>query len=128
MLTAGRSAAVDGGPHLLRTIVGDQAANLCCFKQSIAHLLLVEGATGDQLEQAGIEHPLGLRRVGHSQDDEVRKRQQTIELLRTMQLADAVDHPLHLGVTEAGPLPGGIIKATAGIATLLAEGIGDTIR
>jgi (E)-4-hydroxy-3-methylbut-2-enyl-diphosphate synthase len=44
------------------------------------------------------------------------------------QLADAVDHPLHLGVTEAGPLPGGLIKATAGIATLLAEGIGDTIR
>jgi (E)-4-hydroxy-3-methylbut-2-enyl-diphosphate synthase len=44
------------------------------------------------------------------------------------QLADAVDHPLHLGVTEAGPMPGGIIKATAGIATLLAEGIGDTIR
>jgi (E)-4-hydroxy-3-methylbut-2-enyl-diphosphate synthase len=44
------------------------------------------------------------------------------------QLADAVDHPLHLGVTEAGPLPGGLIKATAGIGTLLAEGIGDTIR
>jgi (E)-4-hydroxy-3-methylbut-2-enyl-diphosphate synthase len=44
------------------------------------------------------------------------------------QLADTVDHPLHLGVTEAGPLPGGLIKATAGIATLLAEGIGDTIR
>ncbi|HEY3701925.1 MAG TPA: flavodoxin-dependent (E)-4-hydroxy-3-methylbut-2-enyl-diphosphate synthase, partial [Acidimicrobiales bacterium] len=44
------------------------------------------------------------------------------------QLADAVDHPLHLGVTEAGPPPGGLLKATAGIATLLAEGIGDTIR
>jgi len=44
------------------------------------------------------------------------------------QLADATDHPLHLGVTEAGPPPGGIVKATAGIATLLAEGIGDTIR
>src|SRR5690606_34283635 len=43
-------------------------------------------------------------------------------------LADTVDHPLHLGVTEAGPTPGGLIKATAGIATLLAEGIGDTIR
>jgi (E)-4-hydroxy-3-methylbut-2-enyl-diphosphate synthase len=43
-------------------------------------------------------------------------------------LADTVDHPLHLGVTEAGPPPQGIIKATAGIATLLAEGIGDTIR
>jgi (E)-4-hydroxy-3-methylbut-2-enyl-diphosphate synthase len=43
-------------------------------------------------------------------------------------LADTVDHPLHLGVTEAGPPPGGLLKATAGIATLLAEGIGDTIR
>ncbi|PZS19045.1 MAG: 4-hydroxy-3-methylbut-2-en-1-yl diphosphate synthase [Acidimicrobiales bacterium] len=43
-------------------------------------------------------------------------------------LADTVDYPLHLGVTEAGPPPGGLIKATAGIATLLAEGIGDTIR
>jgi (E)-4-hydroxy-3-methylbut-2-enyl-diphosphate synthase len=44
------------------------------------------------------------------------------------QLADATDYPLHLGVTEAGPPPAGVIKATAGIATLLAEGIGDTIR
>jgi (E)-4-hydroxy-3-methylbut-2-enyl-diphosphate synthase len=43
-------------------------------------------------------------------------------------LADATDHPLHLGVTEAGPPPAGLIKGTAGIATLLAEGIGDTIR
>ncbi len=43
-------------------------------------------------------------------------------------LADAVDFPLHLGVTEAG-LPGtGIIKSAVGIGTLLAEGIGDTIR
>jgi (E)-4-hydroxy-3-methylbut-2-enyl-diphosphate synthase len=43
-------------------------------------------------------------------------------------LAETVDHPLHLGVTEAGPPPAGLIKATAGIATLLSEGIGDTIR
>src|SRR4051812_4894922 len=43
-------------------------------------------------------------------------------------LADTVDHPLHLGVTEAGPPPAGLIKGTAGIGTLLAEGIGDTIR
>jgi (E)-4-hydroxy-3-methylbut-2-enyl-diphosphate synthase len=43
-------------------------------------------------------------------------------------LSEAVDIPLHLGVTEAGPLPGGLVKSTAGIATLLSEGIGDTIR
>jgi (E)-4-hydroxy-3-methylbut-2-enyl-diphosphate synthase len=44
------------------------------------------------------------------------------------QLADVTDHPLHLGVTEAGPPPAGLVKATAGISTLLLEGIGDTIR
>ena len=43
-------------------------------------------------------------------------------------LADTVDYPLHLGVTEAGPPPGGLIKSVAGIGTLLMEGIGDTIR
>src|SRR4051794_23304878 len=44
------------------------------------------------------------------------------------QLSDVVDYPLHLGVTEAGPPPAGLLKATAGMATLLLEGIGDTIR
>jgi (E)-4-hydroxy-3-methylbut-2-enyl-diphosphate synthase len=43
-------------------------------------------------------------------------------------LAEAVPYPLHLGVTEAGPPPGGLIKSVAGISTLLLEGIGDTIR
>ena len=43
-------------------------------------------------------------------------------------LAETVEYPLHLGVTEAGPLPGGLIKSIAGISTLLSEGIGDTIR
>ncbi len=43
-------------------------------------------------------------------------------------LADTTDYPLHLGVTEAGPPPGGLIKSVAGISTLLGEGIGDTIR
>jgi len=39
-----------------------------------------------------------------------------------------MDYPQHLGVTEAGDGEYGRIKSTAGIATLLAEGIGDTIR
>lgn len=39
-----------------------------------------------------------------------------------------MDYPLHLGVTEAGDGEYGRIKSTAGIATLLADGIGDTIR
>ncbi len=43
-------------------------------------------------------------------------------------LAQRSDYPLHLGVTEAGPLKSGSIKSAVGIGTLLAEGIGDTIR
>ena len=41
---------------------------------------------------------------------------------------EGMDYPLHLGVTEAGDGEYGRIKSTAGIGTLLAEGIGDTIR
>ena len=44
------------------------------------------------------------------------------------QLAEKCDYPLHLGVTEAGPMPMGGVKSAVGIGTLLAEGIGDTIR
>jgi len=43
-------------------------------------------------------------------------------------LAEGCDYPLHLGVTEAGPMPMGGVKSAVGIGTLLAEGIGDTIR
>ena len=43
-------------------------------------------------------------------------------------LADQVEYPFHLGVTEAGTPGVGTIKSAVGIGTLLAEGIGDTIR
>src|SRR6267378_3610434 len=43
-------------------------------------------------------------------------------------LAAACDHPLHLGVTEAGPAFQGTIKSAVAFGALLAEGIGDTIR
>ena len=50
----------------------------------------------------------------------------TIEAYRS--IADKIPYPLHLGVTEAGTLHAGIIKSSIGLGTLLAEGIGDTIR
>lgn len=50
----------------------------------------------------------------------------TIEAYRSM--ASKVDYPLHLGITEAGTLRGGLIKSSVGLGALLAEGIGDTIR
>src|SRR5215468_3102510 len=45
-----------------------------------------------------------------------------------MGLAEAVDCPLHLGITEAGGLIGGTVKSSIGIGNLLWAGIGDTIR
>lgn len=50
----------------------------------------------------------------------------TIEAYRLM--SEKVDYPLHLGVTEAGTLKSGLVKSSVGLGTLLAEGIGDTIR
>lgn len=50
----------------------------------------------------------------------------TIDAYRS--IAEKIPYPLHLGVTEAGTMRGGIIKSAIGLGTLLAEGIGDTIR
>jgi len=44
------------------------------------------------------------------------------------QMAAKCDYPFHLGITEAGPLPEGLIKSSVGLGILLSEGIGDTIR
>ncbi len=50
----------------------------------------------------------------------------TIDAYREM--AELCDYPFHLGVTAAGPSERGIVKSSVGIGTLLAGGIGDTIR
>lgn len=50
----------------------------------------------------------------------------TIEAYRS--IAEKISYALHLGVTEAGTLRGGLIKSSVGLGTLLSEGIGDTIR
>ena len=43
-------------------------------------------------------------------------------------LANQIEQPLHLGITEAGGLRGGTVKSSVGLGMLLMEGIGDTIR
>ena len=50
----------------------------------------------------------------------------TLKAYRLM--SEKVDYPLHLGITEAGTVNSGVIKSAVGIGSLLAEGIGDTIR
>lgn len=51
---------------------------------------------------------------------------ETIEAYRLA--AKTFPYPLHIGITEAGPMDVGLIRSTAGLAPLLLEGIGDTIR
>src|ERR687883_202208 len=57
------------------------------------------------------------------------KHSNPVEMIEAYrQLAEKCDYPLHLGVTEAGPMPSGGVKSAGGIGTLLAEGNGDPIR
>ena len=57
------------------------------------------------------------------------KHQNVPEMIAAYRLlADKTDVPFHLGVTEAGTPKQGVVKSSIGIGTLLAEGIGDTIR
>jgi len=87
------------------------------------------GATPEALVESARMELAYFEEVGFS-DVKISVKASSVPLMiAAYRLASATfDHPLHLGVTEAGPPPSGLIKGTAGIATLLAEGIGDTIR
>ena len=87
------------------------------------------GATPEALVESARIELAYFEEVGFSDVKISVKASSVATMIAAYRLAsETFDHPLHLGVTEAGPLPGGLIKGTAGIATLLAEGIGDTIR
>ena len=87
------------------------------------------GATPEALVESARQELAYFEEVGFSDVKISVKASSVATMIAAYRLAsETFDHPLHLGVTEAGPLPGGLLKATAGIATLLAEGIGDTLR
>jgi (E)-4-hydroxy-3-methylbut-2-enyl-diphosphate synthase len=88
-----------------------------------------EGATPEALVESAMNEVKYFDDVGfHDVKISVKHSNVPLMVESYRLLADTTDYPLHLGVTEAGPLPGGLIKGVAGIATLLNEGIGDTIR
>ena len=87
------------------------------------------GATPEALVESARLELAYFEEVGFSDVKISVKASSVATMIAAYRLASATfDHPLHLGVTEAGPLPGGLLKGTAGIATLIAEGIGDTLR
>ncbi|PKK39122.1 1-hydroxy-2-methyl-2-(E)-butenyl 4-diphosphate synthase [Clostridiaceae bacterium JG1575] len=87
------------------------------------------GPTAEALVASALRHAAILEAV-HFEDVVISIK--SSDVLRTIEayrlLAQAVDYPLHLGVTEAGTLYRGTLKSAVGIGTLLCEGIGDTFR
>jgi (E)-4-hydroxy-3-methylbut-2-enyl-diphosphate synthase len=87
------------------------------------------GATPEGMVASAMRHIELLRR--HDFHD-IKVSLKASDVRRTVaayrQLATLTELPLHLGVTEAGTLFSGLVKSALGIGTLLAEGIGDTLR
>ncbi len=87
------------------------------------------GATPEALVESARMELAYFQEVGFEDVKISVKASSVATMIAAYRLAsETFDYPLHLGVTEAGPLPGGLLKGTAGIGTLLAEGIGDTLR
>lgn len=87
------------------------------------------GVNADSMVQSALEH---VRLVEDMNYQEIKLSLKasnvplTIETYR--KISQLVDYPLHLGVTEAGPIWRGTIKSAVGMGSLLSMGIGDTIR
>ena len=88
--------------------------------------VMLEAMVQSAVRSAHAAEELGLRRDQIVLSCKISRVQ---ELVRVYQaLADRTDHALHLGLTEAGMGMKGIVGSTAGLAILLQQGIGDTIR
>ncbi|MBI5552373.1 MAG: flavodoxin-dependent (E)-4-hydroxy-3-methylbut-2-enyl-diphosphate synthase [Desulfobacterales bacterium] len=87
------------------------------------------GATAAAMVESALGHVALLEKAGFH---EIKISLKASDVLRTVEayrlLAERVDYPLHVGVTEAGSLYAGTVKSALGIGMLLAEGIGDTLR
>ncbi|MBA3431935.1 MAG: flavodoxin-dependent (E)-4-hydroxy-3-methylbut-2-enyl-diphosphate synthase [Actinobacteria bacterium] len=85
--------------------------------------------TAEALAESAV-YEIGLLEEHGFRDIKVSVKHQNVsEMIAAYRLlADKTDAPFHLGVTEAGTPKQGIVKSAIGIGTLLAEGIGDTIR
>lgn len=93
---------------------------------------LMEKYEGDRVRasvEGALRHVRLLEDAGFDRIIVAIKSSHTDEMIRSNRiLAASMDYPIHLGVTEAGTNWEGNIRSAVGIGTMLAEGIGDTIR
>jgi len=85
--------------------------------------------TADALVESALREASLLEEHGFS-DIKISVKSEDVQMCLDAyrRLAEACDYPLHLGVTEAGPPPQGVVKSAVALGTLLLEGIGDTLR
>lgn len=92
-------------------------------------LLRYGGPTPEAMVESALSHVAILEQMGF---DQIKISLKSSSVLATIAaytlIADRVNYPLHLGVTEAGTLMPGLVKSALGIGSLLVAGIGDTIR
>jgi (E)-4-hydroxy-3-methylbut-2-enyl-diphosphate synthase len=87
------------------------------------------GPTAEGMVESGLRHIRILEELNYPEIKISLKASDPLMMIQAYRtLADKVNYPFHLGVTEAGTPTVGTIKSAVGLGTLLAEGIGDTIR
>ena len=87
------------------------------------------GPTPEAMVESGLRHVAMLEKRGFH---DIKISLKTSSVLNTIAayrlMAEKVDYPLHIGITEAGTLVRGAVKSAVGLGILLFEGIGDTLR
>ena len=112
-------------PKLIPIRIGVNAGSLP------QHVLDANGGhpTADGMVETALEHIRILESLEYDQMKvSIKATDVPLMIEAYRKLSSKIPYPLHLGVTEAGTIKQGTIKSSIGIGTLLADGIGDTIR
>ena len=112
-------------PKLIPIRIGVNAGSLP------QHVLEAHGGhpTADGMVETALEHIRILESLEYDQMKvSIKATDVPLMIEAYRKLSSKIPYPLHLGVTEAGTIKQGTIKSSIGIGTLLADGIGDTIR
>jgi (E)-4-hydroxy-3-methylbut-2-enyl-diphosphate synthase len=117
---------VNAGSLDQELLAGLMAQNAKASVPLDAASVFLEAMVQSVLRSAAAAEELGLRRDRIVLSCKISKVQELVRVYRA--LADRTDHALHLGLTEAGMGVKGLVASTAGLAILLQQGIGDTIR
>jgi (E)-4-hydroxy-3-methylbut-2-enyl-diphosphate synthase len=125
-----------GSAERVREVVNAAKANGCAIRIGVNAGSLEKDLLekyGEPCPEALVESALDHIRILEEHDFRnykvaVKASDLFLAVAAYQQLADQVDCPLHLGITEAGGLIGGTVKSSIGMGSLLWAGIGDTIR